>query len=65
MSSLDSYRIIMVQAVCLCIINKSLSKDLEDDLIGLLRRNAYMFIYLGWLLYRWYPLDSKHDEHLP
>ena len=62
--TLDNVQIGIVEAVCLCIIKRSLSKDLENYLIELLRKNAYMFIYFCWLLYRWYPLFSKYDDHL-
>ena len=40
-------------------------EDIENALIGILRKNAYMFMYFGWLLHRWYPLYSKYDDHLP
>ena len=63
--TLDNGQIAIVEAVYICIILKSLHKDLENELIGLLRRNAYMFIYFRWLLYRWYPLYSNYDDHLP
>ena len=55
----------MVEAIYLCIIKKTVSKDMQDALVELLRKNAYMYIYLGWLLYRWRPLYSKYDDHLP
>ena len=55
----------MVEAVYLCIIKKTVSKDMQHDLVELLRKNAYMYIYLGWLLYRWRPLFAKYDDHLP
>ena len=63
--TLDNVQIAIVEVVYICIITKSLPKDIEDDLIGLLRKNAHMFIHLGKLLYRGYPLYSKYDEHLP
>ena len=65
MSSLHNIKITIVEAIYSCIIKKSLSKDMEDDLVGLLREDAYMYIYFCWLLFRWYPLYSKHDTHLP
>ena len=62
--TLDNVHIAIVEAVYICIIKKALPKYLEDDLIKLLRKNAFMFIYLGWLLYRWYRLFSKYADHL-
>ena len=55
----------MVEAVYLCIIRKTGSKDVQDDLVELVRKNAYMYIYLGWLLYRWRPLYAKYNDQLP
>ena len=62
--TLDNVQIAIEEAVYICLIEKSLPKDIENALIGLVRRNAYMFIHFGWLLYRWYPLYSKSDEPL-
>ena len=42
--TLDNVQIAIVDAVYICIIKKSLPKDVEDAVILLLRRNAYMFI---------------------
>ena len=63
--TLDNFQIAMVETVDLCIIKKPVSKDMQDDLVELLRKNADMYIYLGWLSYRWRPLYSKYDDHLP
>ena len=41
----NNIKITIVEAKYLCIIKISLSKDLEDDLVGLLREDAYMYIY--------------------
>ena len=65
MMTLDNIKIIIVEAIYLCLINKSLFKDMEDDLVGLLREDAYMYIHFCRMLYRWYPLYSKYDDHLP
>ena len=64
MRTLNNIQIVIVEVVYLCVIKKSLSKDIENELIKLLRTNAYMYIYLLWLLYRWRPLYSKYDDHL-
>ena len=63
--TLDDFQITMVEAVYLCIIKRTVSKDMEDHLVELLRRNAYMYIYFGWLLHRWRPFYAKYDDHLP
>ena len=60
--TLDDFQITMVEAVYLCIIKKTVSKDVEDQLVELLRRNAYMYIYMDWLLYRWRPFYAKYDD---
>ena len=62
--TLDNVQMAIVEAVYICVIKKSLPKDIQNPLIGILRKNAYMFIYFGWLLHRWYPLYSKYDDHL-
>ena len=63
--TLEIVQITMAEAVYFCIIKKAVSKDTQDGLVELLRKNAYMYIYLGWLLYRWRPLYSTYDDHLP
>ena len=63
--TLDHVQMATVEAVYICVIKKSLPKDKGNALIGILRKNAYMFINFGWLLHRWYPLYSKYDDHLP
>ena len=63
--TLDNLQITMVEAVYLCTIKKTVSKDMQNVLVDLLRKNAYMYIYLGWLLNRWRPLYSKYEDHLP
>ena len=50
--TLDDFQITMVEAAYLCIIKKTVSKDVEDHLVEILRRNAYMYIYLSCLLHR-------------
>ena len=56
--TLDNFQITMVEAVYLCIVKKTVSKYMQDDLVELLRKNASMYMYLCWLLYRWRPLNS-------
>ena len=63
--TLDNFQITMVEAVYLCMIKKTVSKDMQNNLVELLRKNAYMYMSLGWLLYRWHPLYSKYDGHVP
>ena len=63
--TLDNVQMAIVEAVYIYVIRKSIPKDIEHALIGILRKNASMYIYLGWLLYHWYPICSKDDEHLP
>ena len=63
--TLDHFKITMVEVVYSCVIKQTVSKDMQDALVELLRKNAYMYIYLGWLLYRWRPLFAKYDGHLP
>ena len=64
--TLDNDHTAIVDAVYICIIRKSLDKDLENDLVEhIYNLNIYMYIYLLWLLKRWRPLYSKYDEHLP
>ena len=63
--TLDNLQITMLEAVYSCIIKKTVSKYMQDDLIELLRKNAYMYIYLGWQLYRWRPLFAKYDDRVP
>ena len=65
MRTLDNFQITMVEAVYLCILKKTVSKDMQNGLVALLRKNAYIDIYLGWLLSRWRPFYSKYDDHLP
>ena len=43
--TLDNVHIVIVEAVYICIIKKSLRKDIEDDLIKLLRKNAYSYLF--------------------
>ena len=56
--TLDNIQTTVVEAVYLCMIKKTVSKYIQDDLVELLRQNAYMYIYVCWLLYRWRPLYS-------
>ena len=42
--TLDSFQITMVEAVYLCVIKKPVSKDMQDAIIELLRKNAYVYL---------------------
>ena len=58
----DIFQINMVEAVYSCIIKKTVSKDMQDDLVELLRKNAYMFLdgcYIVGVRY------TQYDDHLP
>ena len=39
---LDNFQITMVETVYLCIIKKTVCKDMQNHLVELLRKNAYM-----------------------
>ena len=41
----DNLQITTVEAVYLCIVKKTVSKDMQNDLVEILRKNAYMCIY--------------------
>ena len=43
--TLGDFQITMVEAVCLCMIKKTVSKGVQDHFVELLQRNAYMYIY--------------------
>jgi hypothetical protein len=56
----------MTEAVYLCLIKHDVPTSLKDDLIlHIYNKNIYMYIYLCWLLERWYPLYSQHINDLP
>ena len=66
MQRLNDNEMTVVKAVYLCMIKKSIPKQLEDDLICYIyTKDARMYIYLCWLLQRWHVLFAKHDDHLP
>ena len=66
MKRLSRNEIVMVEALYLCIVGRSLPNDVVNGLIQrMCDSDMYMYIYLCWLLYRWYPLYSKYPEHLP
>ena len=44
--TLDNFHITMVEAVYLCTIKETVSNDMQSDLVDLLQKNAYMYIYL-------------------
>ena len=64
--TLNRNRITMVEAVYLCIIKKQLSQDVENALVNhIYNKDVYMYIYLCWLLNRWYPMYAQYVDHLP
>ena len=66
MKQLSDIEITIVESVYLCIIKQTLPIDLEEDLIQYVYdKDHYMYVYLTWLIQRWYVLYAKHKDHLP
>ena len=66
MKQLSDIEITIVESVYLCIIKQTLPIDLEEDLIQYVYdKDHYMYVYLTWLIQRWYILYAKHKDHLP
>ena len=66
MKQLSDIEITIVEAIYLCIIKGSLPIDLEEDLIQYVYdTDLYMYVYLCWLIQRWFPLYAGHKDHLP
>ena len=66
MEKLTSTQITIVEALYLCVIKKGLKPDTEYILIDrLYREHQNMYIYLDWLMYRWFPLYSRSKDDLP
>ena len=66
MKQLSDIEIVIVEAIYLCIIKESLPIKLEEDLIEYIYdKDLYMYVYLCWLIQRWYVLYARHKDHLP
>ena len=66
MKQLSDIEITIVEAIYLCIIKESLPIDLEEDLIQYVYdKDLYMYVYLCWLIQRWFPLYAGRKDHLP
>ena len=58
--------VVIVEALYLCIVKHSLPNHVQNALVHYMYySDMCQYIYLDWLLNRWYPLYAHSIDHLP